>query len=72
MKTRSRGDSPWLSSLGRIAEAAAILMATLREIFDESAYARFLQRNQSQSSPESYQNFLRETEIARARRPRCC
>ena len=54
------------------ARAVNLMLATLREIFDESAYTRFLERNDAQSSPESYQNFLRETEIARARRPRCC
>jgi len=49
-----------------------IVMATLREIFDESAYARFLQRNGMRSSPSAYAAFLRENEAARVRRPRCC
>lgn len=51
---------------------AQIVLATLREIFDESAYARFLQRNRMQSSRAAYAAFLRESEAARARRPRCC
>jgi hypothetical protein len=51
---------------------AQILMATLREIFDESAYARFLERNRMRSSPAAYAAFLRENDAARARRPRCC
>jgi len=49
-----------------------IVMATLREIFDESAYARFLQRNGMRSSRSAYAAFLRENEAARARPPRCC
>lgn len=49
-----------------------IVMATLREIFDESAYARFLQRNGMRSSRAAYTAFLRENEAARARLPRCC
>jgi len=44
----------------------------LREIFDEAAYARFLQRNQMSSSPHAYDSFLREREAAAARRIRCC
>ncbi|HKS74607.1 MAG TPA: hypothetical protein VJQ82_15500 [Terriglobales bacterium] len=51
---------------------AQIIMAALREIFDESAYARFLERNGMSSSREAYAAFLREGESARARRPRCC
>jgi hypothetical protein len=50
----------------------SILMAALREIFDESAYARFLQRNGLASSRAAYAAFLRESDTARARRPRCC
>lgn len=50
----------------------AIMMATLREIFDEAAYARFLSRHRMRSSREAYAAFLRENEVAKARRPRCC
>ena len=56
----------------RLRHAARILLATLREIFDESSYARFLQRERLTSSPESYAAFWRERENAHARRPRCC
>ncbi len=49
-----------------------VLVAALREIFDESAYARFLDRQGATSSPIAYAEFLRESEIAKARRPRCC
>ena len=49
-----------------------VLVAALREIFDESAYARFLDRQRVAPSPAAYGEFLRESEIAKARRPRCC
>jgi hypothetical protein len=55
-----------------IAAAARTFWLTLCEIFDESAYARFLARQRMVSSPGSYAAFLRETERTRARRPRCC
>jgi len=44
----------------------------LREIFDESAYERFLLRTHSSPSVTSYREFMREREEAMARRPRCC
>jgi hypothetical protein len=44
----------------------------LREIFDESAYARFLSRQELTSSVEAYAAFMREAETAKTRRPRCC
>jgi hypothetical protein len=49
-----------------------ILAAVLREIFDESAYARFLQRNAMAASREAYAAFLQEHDIYKSRRPRCC
>ena len=48
------------------------LRAVLDEIFDESAYSRFLARRGMASSVAAYAEFLRETEKERARRPRCC
>ena len=50
----------------------ALCVAALREIFDEAAYARFLERQNALSSRESYAAFQRENELAKARRPRCC
>jgi len=49
-----------------------ILLAMLREIFDESAYVRFLSRHGLTSSVEAYAAFVREAEIVKARKPRCC
>lgn len=56
----------------RFAQCIAMVHATLQEIFEESAYARFLERRNIASSREAYAIFLRETESSRVRRPRCC
>lgn len=53
-------------------ECLSLSIAILREIFDESAYQRFLLRGNLSSSPENYAAFRAEYEQARARRPRCC
>lgn len=52
--------------------AARILLEVMREIFDESSYARFLRREQMQSSPQAYAAFWRHRERSHARHPRCC
>jgi len=49
-----------------------ILIDTLREIFDEAAYSRFLSRKRMASSAEAYADFRREFEQAKVRRPKCC
>ncbi len=53
-------------------KAASLLMSTLREIFDEAAYARFLERHELAPSRQSYREFLRESLPQQERRPRCC
>jgi hypothetical protein len=53
-------------------EMVDIVLAALREIFDESAYRRFLERKRIVSSCKAYAEFTREHELLRARRPRCC
>ncbi len=50
----------------------SIVVATLREIFDENAYARFLNQEHMVSSRHAYAAFRREHEISKASRPRCC
>ena len=55
-----------------IATVCRVVMEALREIFDESAYARFLLRNRLPSGRSAYAAFLHEQELAKARRPRCC
>ena len=57
---------------GRFRQAWRVLIAVAREIFDESAYARFLERTGQRTSRGAYAAFLAETEAARARRHRCC
>ena len=49
-----------------------ILIATLREIFDENAYQRFLARTGSTTSPQSYRAFMQERDAAAASKLRCC
>jgi hypothetical protein len=56
----------------RFVKATRILLATLREIFDEAAYERFLSRTQMASSPGAYAAFRQEFEEAKTRRPKCC
>ena len=66
--------------LARLADTVRVIGAplfsglreTLREIFDESAYDRFLARTQTLRSVESYREFMRERETTAAKRPRCC
>jgi hypothetical protein len=55
-----------------IRDCAAIAVAALREVFDEAAYARFLDRAGMASSREAYAAFRREFEEAKLRRPKCC
>ena len=56
----------------RCTKVGRTLRVHLREIFDESAYARFLTRRQVATSPQAYADFLRELQTQRERRPRCC
>lgn len=49
-----------------------VLLATLREIFDENAYQRFLLRTSSLPSVESYSKFVHERDATMSKRPRCC
>jgi hypothetical protein len=58
--------------IGWVRNFATIFVSTLHEIFDESAYARFLQRTQTPSSAIAYAAFQQEHGALKARRPRCC
>jgi hypothetical protein len=55
-----------------IRRTLSVMMSILHEIFDESAYARFLERRQLTTSPAAYAEFLAESRQQRERRPRCC
>jgi hypothetical protein len=59
-------------AISAIGEFFRILIATLREIFDENAYQRFLQQTGAAASGRSYRAFQRERETSVASRPRCC
>lgn len=58
--------------LDHITSFPPVFSAALREIFDESAYARFLDQRQLVSSRAAYAAFRQENEAAKARRPKCC
>jgi hypothetical protein len=74
MKAESLPGCARLDSRGRLSlrELFRLIVAVLREIFDESAYERFLDRSRLESSPNAYAIFLQENEQAKSRRPRCC
>ena len=55
-----------------IRHAVEVGVAVLREIFDESAYERFLRRTHAVRSVASYREFLRERKASMVRKPRCC
>jgi hypothetical protein len=55
-----------------ILRSSRLIYAMLREIFDESAYQRFLDRTQLKSSSDAYAVFRQENEQSKSRRPRCC
>jgi len=58
--------------LAWLAHAAALIASWFKEIFDESAYHRFLERNRTPSSSTAYAAFREENDRWKARRPRCC
>ena len=58
--------------LPRLTSAIRTLFAALREIFDESAYDRFLRRTHAFRSRASYREFMRERDAAMLKKPRCC
>lgn len=55
-----------------VREILKIVSAALREIFDEAAYSRYLQRAKISSSAEAYAAFTQERDSMHARRHRCC
>lgn len=70
-----RIERPWrllarLLPQGR--SATRLFLAILREIFDESAYERFLRHRNVRSTTHAYAEFLRESSQRQARRGRCC
>ena len=49
-----------------------IFWATLREIFDEAAYDRFLRSRGLTTSPQAYESFQQDRRVTQERKPRCC
>lgn len=60
------------SGLAVLRNAGRILRATFREIFDESAYDRFLTRTRAPRTTASYRQFTQECDAAIPKKPRCC
>ena len=58
--------------MSRLRKFFHLAAAALREIFDESAYARFLARTSQPSTRAAYAGFLRERAAQQERRLRCC
>lgn len=58
----------WVSFLA----FSALIRAILSEIFDESAYQRYLARHALANSPSSYRGFLREASSNPRPKARCC
>ncbi len=56
----------------RIHQTWMLVRAALREIFDESAYDRFLLRTNAGRSVASYRDYMRERDAAMVKKPRCC
>jgi hypothetical protein len=56
----------------RVIKIMQTIKAALREIFDESAYDRFLLRTHASRSVTSYRAFTRERDAAMLKKPRCC
>jgi len=58
--------------LAFVRRVLGLFRSALREIFDESAYERFLERQRKAPSQAAYAEFLREGQAAQERRARCC
>ncbi|HWF03949.1 MAG TPA: hypothetical protein VHA06_09695 [Candidatus Angelobacter sp.] len=67
-----KGKNIWASAPATLKSFVQTMHATLREIFDESAYDRFLLRTNKTHSAASYHDFTRERDAAMAKKPRCC
>ena len=55
-----------------LSQMASVSLSILQEIFDESAYQRFLDRTRLQSSASAYAVFRQENDQVKSQRPRCC
>ena len=67
-----RSRNIWTSPSAVFKNFVQTVRAALREIFDESAYDRFLLRTNTARSVVSYRDYMRERDAAMAKKPRCC
>ena len=58
--------------IGKTRAFFSTVRGVLREIFDESAYDRFLLRTNAKRSVASYCDFTRERDASMLKKPRCC
>jgi hypothetical protein len=58
--------------IGKTRAFFSTVRGALREIFDESAYDRFLLRTHASRSIASYREFTHERDAAMLKKPRCC
>jgi len=58
--------------IGKTRAFFSTVRGVLREIFDESAYDRFLLRTNASRTAASYRAFTRERDAAMLKKPRCC
>jgi len=58
--------------IGKTIAFFSTVRCALREIFDESAYDRFLLRTDTSRSIASYRAFTRERDASMLKKPRCC
>ena len=58
--------------IGKTIAFFSTVRGALREIFDESAYDRFLLRTHTSRSIASYRAFTRERDASMLKKPRCC
>jgi hypothetical protein len=63
---------PFEQPSARFKHAFQLLLATVREIFDESAYQRFLTHHHLNPNRASYALFLEDQETRKARQLKCC
>ncbi|HXA85657.1 MAG TPA: CstA-like transporter-associated (seleno)protein [Candidatus Dormibacteraeota bacterium] len=66
------GKNTWASAAAVMNRVMQTIRATLREIFDESAYERYLLRTHASRSVASYRAFTLERDAAMLKKPRCC
>jgi len=77
-ETRSRGEESGARVIasdrviGKMRAFLSTVRGALREIFDESAYDRFLLRTHASRSIASYRAFTHERDASMLKKPRCC